>query len=72
VKILLAAAALLFLPAVAPAKAKSEIQPQPQPDLATSPEPSAPEQHLERAGRRFWILAAIQVGATVADGKATP
>jgi hypothetical protein len=72
VKIHLAVAALLFLPAVAPAKAQSEIQPQPQPDLATSPEPPAPEQHFERAGRRFWILAASQVGATVADGETTP
>lgn len=71
-KIVLALATLIFLVAVAAAKAQSEIQPQPdQSNLAKSPEPSAPKVQVDHSNRRFWILAAIQIGATVADGETT-
>jgi hypothetical protein len=71
-KIVVAVAVLLFLLAVAPAKAQSEIQPQPsQPDLAKLPETSAPEVHFDHSNRRFWLMAAVQIGATIADGETT-
>jgi hypothetical protein len=71
-KIVLAVAALLFVLVVAPTEAQSEIQPQPsQTDLPKPAEMSAPEVHFEHSNRRFWILAAIQVGATVADAETT-
>jgi hypothetical protein len=71
-KIVVAAAVLLFLLAGASTKAQSGIQPQPfQPDLAKLPEPSAPAVHFDRSNRRFWLMAAVQVAATVADGETT-
>lgn len=70
-KIVVAVAVLLLL-AVAPTKAQSEIQPQPsQPDPPKSPEQSAPEVHFDHSNRRFWIMAAVEVAATVADGETT-
>ncbi len=71
-KIVVVAAALLFLLAVAPTKAQSEIQPQPsQPDLAKLPETSVPGVHFDHSNRRFWLMAGVQIAATVADGETT-
>jgi len=71
-KLVLAIVVLLFLLAVAPTKAQSEILPQPsQPDLAKLPEAPAPEVHFDRSNRRFWLMAAVEVAATVADGETT-
>jgi hypothetical protein len=71
-KIVVVVAVLLFLLAGAPTKAQSETQPQTsQTDLARSPETSAPEVHFDHSNRRFWLMAAVQIGATIADGETT-
>ena len=71
-KLVVAVAVSLFLLVVASTNAQSEIQPQPsQPELAKLPEQSAPEVRFDRSNRRFWLMAAVQVAATVADGETT-
>lgn len=63
----LAAIIVLLCFAITPAKAQSQAQSDP----AKSPDAPVLKPHAKATGKKFWIFAGLQIGATIADIETT-